>query len=467
MNHLINRNRSILSSTAIIGSAQYFLIVYMISSTFSKEIFGFYILLSQSLIVCQAGFMVLFTNGLLKFWIEANYENRGVLLGTVYSVILSICISFSILMLINSEKIANLMPTQIQSKMTLLLIFLLLVIVTTLKSITVSINNIMEKPEINLYHKIATGVVCTTLVAYTIYLRDHDIVEVIGMALLSDIICLPLLFLKVWRQITPVFRFVVLQRLFGYSAPLVIASLAVVLSQNIDKYLIAGALGYEAVAAYGLAAIIGNTFAVGITSHMAAYLPPMRRLHSLGSYDEFRILWLFYRRELQLLLIIGATTIAIIGKPSLYYFLPEYVGTNILIIAVVMIFMQAARANYLFYKQILLVKDATFSILILEVFALILTLILIPITLMVGSVILVAACVLSIMIILNFAAHKLVRRYSLSTTDGIDIIQGLLFYCIIFLSLFLEKDQVFYVNVLLVLQLLWLCFQYYKKHKVK
>ena len=63
----------------------------LLTKYLTKDSFGIYTILTQIVVVVQAALLVLFSNGLLKFWVDTKDGERKLFIGTI--VISFLCVS--------------------------------------------------------------------------------------------------------------------------------------------------------------------------------------------------------------------------------------------------------------------------------------------------------------------------------------------------------------------------------------
>ena len=431
----------------------------------SKEEFGLYIILTQIVVVVQSALLVFFSNGLLKFWVDTPDDDRQLFMGTIFTSFVSVALLTTIALYLFRDIFFDILFPNVTTDITIILLYTVLWLTfISFRSFLLSFIKALEKPKFILVHIITYGVLLVGLLYWQLALRSGSLVDVMLAIFLAETLALTLLVYPSLKNLTISFNFSYLISFMKFSLPLTGASLAFIVFQNIDRIILARYESIENMGVYGIGFMFGSTAGIIVTANMSAYLPRVKKVMRSRNVEEVKRLTTHYMQEIQDLMLIVVFIVALFNELIVYQFANSYNSTLASIVMVGVATGHLARSNYLFYKQILILKDNVKQIFLNEMTTLIIGLVvsylLVRYLGLLGASIGMAITYL----IMNFIAYKTVRKYSLIETNfKMSVCRGL---CIVLLLviMFIFESKVIYLKILECFALIICVILFYKKY---
>jgi O-antigen/teichoic acid export membrane protein len=198
-----------------------------------------------------------------------------------------------------------------------------------------------------------------------------------------------------------------------FSLPLTGGSIAFIAFQNIDRVILARYVSLEDMGVYGIGFMFGSIAGMIVTANMSAYLPRVKKVMASGDDKEVKRLTTHYMQEIQDLMLIVVFGIALFSELIVYFFANRYSGSLASIVMVGLALGHLARSNYLFFEQVLFLKDRVKSIFVVKL--LILGIGLLVSTFLISQFKLYGASLiyLTTFLFINLVAYKMISLYGL------------------------------------------------------
>lgn len=316
--------------------------------------------------------LALVSSSILKFWVDTPAENRRSFIGTIFTfyLMLNTCILLAIHML-RDNLIYYYFPEAIETTPNVISLMAVWIFLVSLKSFLISFIKALEKPLFIFCQSVAYAILLIFFLTTVTLLPFANLEAVLISIILSEVIALLCLVIPSSVYLTINFHVSQFLIFIKFSTPLVIASLIVISTQNLDRTFLSQTVTLEDIGVYGVGFMFGNISGVLVTANLSAYLPRVKKLMASSDENEVRTLTTFYLNQIQDLILISALGLALFSDLIIYFFAHNYINTVATHIMVGVALGHLARCNFIFYKQILLLKDDLGKILTNELIVLI------------------------------------------------------------------------------------------------
>lgn len=367
MNPVISKNRNWYFLSAILSNAYIFYTIPFLTSYLSKSEFGIYILVSQIVLVFQASMLALVSSSILKFWVDTSPRYRRSFVGTIFTfyLILNVCVVFSIY-LFRDNFIYYYLPKTVDNMSNVISLMAVWIFLVSLKSFLTSFIKALEKPIFIFYQSITYAILLVFFLTTLTLLPLASLEAVLISIILAEVISLLCLVMPSSQYLTINFQASQFVKFIKFSFPLMIASLVVITTQNLDRTFLSQMVTLEDIGVYGVGFMFGNISGVLVTANLSAYLPRVKKLVRSSDENEVRTLTTYYLNQVQDLILISIIGLALFSDLFIYLFAQNYINTAASNIMIGVALGHLARCNFLFYKQILLLKDDLQKLLINE-----------------------------------------------------------------------------------------------------
>lgn len=465
MNKTINKNRLIYLISSIGGHIYILFTIPLLTHYLSKDEFGLYMILTQIVVVVQATLLVLFSNGLLKFWVDTPADERKSFMGTILTTFVFISLLITIaLYLFRDSFFATFFPNVVTDISMIFLYTVLWLFFIAFRSFLLSFLKALEKPKFILVHIITYGVLLVGFLYWKLALQSGSLEDVMLAIFLAEIMALSVLVYPSVRNFTLSFNLTYLKVFMKFSLPLIGGSLAFIAFQNIDRVILARYVSLEDMGVYGIGFMFGSIAGMIVTANMSAYLPRVKKVMASGDEVEVKRLTTHYMQEIQDLMLIVVFGIALFSELIVYLFANSYSGSLSSIVMVGVALGHLARSNYLFYKQVLLLKDNVKQIFLNELLTLVIGLICFYLLIVKFGVLGASVGMVAVYISMNFIAYKTVKKYSLVETNLKMSLFRSGYLILLFSMIFSLESEILVLKILESMGLLILLYLFYKKY---
>jgi O-antigen/teichoic acid export membrane protein len=466
LNKAINKNRLIYLISAIGGHFYILFTIPLLTKYLSKDEFGFYIILIQIVVVTQASLLVLFSNGLLKFWVDIKEEEKKSFMGTILISFLSVATFIIFLMyLYRDEFFGFLFPNVNLNLNPTLLYTLLWLFVISFRSFLLSLIKALERPKFALIHIVFYGILLIGLLYYQLLYADNGISEVMLSFFMAEIVALGVLFIPTINNFKLTFNLEYLKVFMKFSLPLIGGSLAFIAFMNIDRVVLAQYVSLEEMGVYGIGFMFGSIAGMIVTANMSAYLPRVKKVMASGNEREVKRLTTHYIQEIQHLMLIVVILIAVFNDLIIYLFANNYSGSLSAVVMVGVAMGYLARSRYLFFKHILFLKNKVNNIFFNEIITLVVGfLFAVPIIKYIGVI---GASIVATLtyIIMNIITYIQIKRFDLIDTKNSSLLKNIIFiFAIIILEILKDDNSYLIVKSIEFAIFMVLTFDFYKKY---
>lgn len=373
MNKTINKNRLIYLISSIGGHIYILFTIPLLTHYLSKDEFGLYMILTQIVVVVQATLLVLFSNGLLKFWVDIPDDERKSFMGTILTTFVFISSLITIALYIVRDSFFNLFFQNVTTDMSMIFLYTVLwLFFIAFRSFLLSFLKALEKPKFILVHIITYGVLLVGFLYWKLALQSGSLEDVMLAIFLAELFALSVLVYPSVRNFTLSFNLKYLKVFMKFSLPLMGGSLAFIAFQNIDRVILARYVSLEDMGVYGIGFMFGSIAGMIVTANMSAYLPRVKKVMASGDEAEVKRLTTHYMQEIQDLVLIVVFGIALFSELIVYLFANSYSGSLASVVMIGVALGHLARSNYLFFEQILFLKDRVKTIFAVKLLILVL-----------------------------------------------------------------------------------------------
>jgi len=386
----------------------------LLTNYLSKDEFGFYTILVQMVVILQSSLAILIANGLLKFWVDTKEENKVRFISSIFifyiisDLLLSLCVY-----IFRNQLIPSLFPNISLALYPAMLFTLLWLFFISLRSFLIVFVYTLEKPVFALIHIITYGVLLVALLAYQLVYKGANVSDVMSSFAIAEMLAILILLIPTKKYLNFYFNLAFLKIFMKFSLPLIGGSLAFITFQNIDRIVLARYVSLEDMGVYGIGFMFGNIAGMIVSANMSAYLPRVKKVMASGDEVEVKRLTTHYMQEMQDLMLIVVFGIALFSKLIVYLFANSYSGSLASLVMIGVALGHLARSNYLFFEQILFLKDRVKTIFVVKVLILVLGSLLAVVLISQFNLYGASLVYLATFLLINIVAYNLINSYNL------------------------------------------------------
>lgn len=240
----------------------------------SPSDWGFYVILAQVNTILQFGALSLFSQSLLKFYVEYEGAERARFVGTAFAaVVLMQCAFVASLYWARSFVFPTLYPNLDLPLDPYVGWASLWFLAAPLRMFCLSLIKIQERPRTLLNLNLAYGAVLFPALLFFVQARDGGLRGALQGLVLTEWVCLVLAWLSIAKSV----RFVLIGRYLArcarFSGPLLAGTFCFLMMSNLDRWVLSRHVDLETLGAYGIGATIGSSLGIVVTAVMTAVSP--------------------------------------------------------------------------------------------------------------------------------------------------------------------------------------------------
>lgn len=434
MHENINHNRRVYFLSAFISNAYIIISLPILTSYLNAHDYGAYILISQFAVIVHSIFIIFFTQGILKFWVDTPESEKRDFMGTLtslVSILLLVFVMFSYLS--DSALLFNLYPSLLFIDSETVIYTIMWMIALTFKTFFLSFTKVLEKPTYTLYQATSFLFLLTACLIYLIHIQDVSLMNVIFSFALSELVSTLILLSCLKSNITLSFKFEYIFKFFSFTYPLIIGSFFFIIFLNMDRIIMARFTSLENIAIYGVGLVLANVGAIILTVNISAYSPRVKKEMFKKNFHNASKLINHYFREISDIMLLVFILISLISTYIINVFAHNYSDSLSYLIAIILSLSHFFRFPCLVCEQILFNYNKTKKILFFKILLALFGLILIPSLLFLIGILGVALAMPLAYLLTFIVSYQSIRKYNLLKIDFSHYIQCILIILFIIL----------------------------------
>ena len=414
MNKIINKNRIIYLLSTIGGRLYVLFTIPLITKYLSKDDFGFYMILMQVVILIQNALLVLFSNGLLKFMVDTPEEKKKRFMGTILSTFLVVEIFIVLILFIfYKELFGVLFPNITQQLEPTIFYAILWLFIISLRSFFITFIQLLEKSKLVLFHIVVYGLLLIFILNYQLIYLNVSVSGVMLSFFLADILAILILIIPSIKYFCFCFNYQYLKKFMKFSLPLIGGSFLAIAFSNIDRVVLAQYVSLEDMGVYGIGFMFGSLAGMIVSANISAFTPRVKKIMASGDLESVKKISTHYLNEVQDLMLIVIVTIALFSNIIIQVLASKYLGSLASIIMIGIAIGHLARSYYIFFEQILFLKDKVNSIFVIKIISMLLGLFSSFILAKYFGIVGVAYLWSIVFIVISLIAFKYIKKYNL------------------------------------------------------
>ena len=247
---------------------------------------GFYIILIQLNSILQFAALTIFSQSVLKFYIEYSGLERRRFVGTAATAIVLLQSAFLICLFLGRDQVLpELYPNlnlPLDPAVGWASIWFL---VAPLRMYWYTLLKVQERVRPLLILSFGHGIILFPAIALLVVYQQGGLVGAIKAMAIAEWLSFVIGFVVVRRDIQITLDFTYLRRCVFFAAPLLGGTICVLLLNNLDRWVLSRHVDLAALGVYGVGAMIGNTLGLIVTAAMTAISPRIIKVMWLEGDD--------------------------------------------------------------------------------------------------------------------------------------------------------------------------------------
>ena len=198
MDKTINKNRGIYLLASIGGHFYILITIPLLTISLSANEFGFYTILNQTVVIFQAAILAFFSNGLLKFWVDCEEQERKPFMGTLLITYILLITVISVFLYIFRERYFSVLFPNVTISLEPTVFYMILWFVgISIRSFLLTFIKILEKPRLVLFHIAVYGCLLVAFLYWKINISNGGLDQAIQSFFLAEFIALSILVIPI------------------------------------------------------------------------------------------------------------------------------------------------------------------------------------------------------------------------------------------------------------------------------
>lgn len=354
---------------ANIGGHLYILVTLpLLIQYLDPEEFGFYTILVQIVTITQTACLVIFSNAILKFYIEYEGNQRQQLLGTIiWSFCALLLVISAILYASRHIWLKAVFPNVTLPLDPYMLYVVIWMILVSIRGLGQTLVKTLEKSTLIVYQVLIYGVVFIPILYWKVVVEKGGLLGVLQSLVVAESLSLIMLVLPIKSYIAISWEFRYLKMIIVYSAPLVISSVLFIIFSNLDRIILSRYVSLADMGVYGVGFIIGNIAALIVTANNSSYSPRMLKIMKNEGDDAAKSITTHYMKETLALMGLVLGCLALFNDFFVYVLGGKITTANANVVVVGIAAGHLVRSQFLFYRHGFFCKNRTGIILFLNI----------------------------------------------------------------------------------------------------
>ncbi len=241
----------------------------------SPDEYGFYIILIQIVTMLEVFGMALFSQALLRLYVEYEGKEQKEFVGSVVlSLVLVQLLVASCFYFFRHSIMLTLYPNITLALDPYIGYAAIWMVLVPLRALGISFSKIREKPSgmfllIGIY-----GIFLLLSLFVLVVCANRGLQGAMESLVLADLCCLLGALMFVWRgHVILVWRSSYVRRCLIFATPLMLSSFLFILSSNLDRIILSHSVPLAEIGIYGFGVMLGNTVAMVVSGFVSAYTP--------------------------------------------------------------------------------------------------------------------------------------------------------------------------------------------------
>lgn len=462
----INDNRRVYFLSSLVSNSYIIISLPILTSYLNASDYGAYVLISQFAVIVHSIFIIFFTQGILKFWVDTPESEKRDFMGTLTSLVSILLIVFVIFSYLSGGVLLfNLYPSLLFIESETVIYTIMWMIALTFKTFFLSFTKVLEKPTYTLYQAASFLFLLTVCLIYLIHIQDVSLMNVIFSFALSELVSTLVLLSCLKSNITLSFKFKYISKFFRFTYPLITGSFVFIIFLNMDRIILANFTSLESIAIYGVGLVLANLGAIILTVNISAYSPRVKKEMFKKNFNNAYKLINHYFREISDIMLLVFIGISLLSTYIINIFAHNYSDSLSYLIAIILSLSHFFRFPCLVCEQILFNYNETKKILLFKILLALFGLILIPSFLFLMGLLGVALALPLAYLLTFIVSYQSIRKYNLLKINFSHYIQCIL----IILFIFSLEGYAYYTSThipTLVLEaIIFACYSYRTYHQ--